>query len=308
VVFLGSDYFDEIIQYDLSPVVFDLDTLAGLSVAAERQKRLVGVHLKIDVGMGRLGIMPHQMEQFLRAIKTLPGLYLAGVMGHFSAADNIAGQGATKNQLQQFSDLVRNENICLQGMQAGEDGPLWHIANSAAIMHYPDTFFQLVRPGIALYGYHPGGGGQKCPFPLKPVMSFKTRVLQVKEVPAGYGVSYGHLFVTKRRTTLAVLPVGYADGYSRGLTGRAEVLIRGKRAAIRGRICMNACLADVTDIPGVSRGDEVVLLGSHSRNHFSGQDRSIFADEIAGWLDTISYEVLCLFGSSNDRVYLNEAS
>ncbi len=306
VVFLGSDCYDEIIYYNLSPVVFDLDNLAGLSAAAEKKNIRVGVHLKVDVGMGRLGIMPGQMALFLRTIKTLPGVYLAGVLGHFSSADNITETAATKKQLQQFSDLVQKKDICAEGLLDKDDAPLLHIANSAAIINYPDTFFQLVRPGLALYGYHPAGRGQEWPFPLKAVMSFKTRVVQVKEVPAGYGVSYGHTFITKRATTLAVLPVGYADGYMRGLTGRAEVLIRGKRAPICGRICMNACLADVTDIAGVSPGDEVVLLGSQPWEDSSGSEQTISADEIAGWMETISYEVLCLFGSSNDRIYLNE--
>lgn len=306
IILLGSDYFDEIIHYDLSPVVFDLDNLIRLSAFAASKMRVVGVHLKVDVGMGRLGIMPDQVVFFLAKIKTLPGVYLAGIMGHFPCADDMDERGVTLAQYQQFCDLVKREDVSDKEVPAGSGAPLLHIANSAALINYPDTFLQLVRPGIALYGYHPAGKKQDCPFPLKPVMSFKTRVIQVKEVPAGCGISYGHIFVTKRNTTLAVLPVGYADGYLRGLTGRAEVLIRGRRAPIQGRICMNACLADVTDIPGVRSGDEVVLLGSQTGGNFSDPQQTISADEIAGWMDTISYEVLCLFGSSNDRIYLNE--
>lgn len=309
VILLGSDYYDEIIHYNLSPVVFDLDNLAALSAAAVKKNSRVGVHLKVDVGMGRLGIMPDQADLFLRTIKALPKIYLAGIMGHFPSADNIEQMEATKTQFQKFSGLLPKEDG--NGKNGKEmpdniEAPLMHIANSAAIIHHPDMYLQLVRPGIALYGYHPAGRGQKWSFSVQPVMSFKTKVVQVKNVPAGYGISYGHVFVTKRATTLAVLPVGYADGYLRGLTGHAEVLIRGKRAPICGRICMNACLADVTDIPGVSPGEEVVLLGEQTCEDFSGSRQTISADEVAEWMGTISYEILCLFGSNNDRVYLHE--
>ncbi len=292
VVLLGSDHCQEIINYNLSPVVFDLDNLACLSKAAEKKGQKVGVHLKVDVGMGRLGIMPNQVVDFLKVCDDLPGVYLAGIMSHFPMADDAASSEKTSAQCRSFLDL------------AGEEQNR-HIANSAAIISYPDSYLNMVRPGISLYGYYPADSQEaRQQLDLTPVMSFKTRVIQLKDVPSGAGISYGHLFVTKRSTRLAVLPVGYADGYLRGLTGHAHVLIRGKRAPVCGRICMNACLVDVTDIPEVQVNDQVVLMGSQTSNDLNRALQTISGDEIAGWLDTISYEVLCLFGNNNDRVYV----
>ena len=175
-----------------------------------------------------------------------------------------------------------------------------HTANSGGILYFPDSSCSMVRAGISLYGYYPDGddgvkraNGEK----LQPVMSFKTSVLQVKTVPADTGVSYGHTYVTDRETTVAVLPVGYEDGLSRSLSNKGEVLIHGKRAAIIGRICMNLCMVDVTEIEGVQAGDEVVLLGSQ-------QDEIISGDAIAKLMGSISYEVLCLFGNNNQRTYV----
>ncbi|HSR35650.1 MAG TPA: alanine racemase, partial [Desulfurivibrionaceae bacterium] len=174
--------------------------------------------------------------------------------------------------------------------------PLAHIANSAAVLRFPGVHATMVRPGISLYGYYPSMVSARPEVALQPAMGFHTQVVQVKEVPAGYGVSYGHRFVTSRPTRLAVLPVGYDDGYLRSLTNKAQVLIRGQRAPVVGTICMNACMADVTDVPGVVPGEPVVLMGK------SGT-AAIDADAIAGWMGTISYEVLCLFGSRNRHVY-----
>ena len=161
----------------------------------------------------------------------------------------------------------------------------------------------MIRPGISLYGYYPDAsparGKTAAPMlQLQPVMSFKTRVVQVKELDTGCGISYGHTFVTRRKSRIAVLPVGYADGYLRKLSNRAEVLIGGRRAPVCGRVCMNATMVDITDLPPVYAGDEVVLLGHQG-------DAKITADEIAEWMETISYEVLCLLGTFNERIYLN---
>jgi alanine racemase len=186
--------------------------------------------------------------------------------------------------------------------QAGR--PLAHIANSAALANNYGTHLDMVRPGISLYGCYPEGlDTDSSPLRLRPVMGFKTRVLQIKEVEAGYGISYGHIFVTKRKSRIAVLPVGYDDGYLRRLSNRAEVLIHGQRAPVCGRVCMNACMVDITDLTGtdsVRAGDEVVLLGRQ-------QEEEITAEQVAEWLETITYEVFCLFGGKNKRVYLPAA-
>lgn len=300
VIFLGSDNADELVEHRLTPVVFDLGNLQRLSAKAMKRQTSIGVHLKIDVGMGRFGILPEEIPVFTQAIRSLPGVHLTGILSHFPQADQDTEMTCRQNQT--FARL--QEDIA----QASEPrhGLLAHIANSAALISCPESHHDLVRPGIALYGCSPSNGTAGTPQPkLLPVMSFQTRIMQIKEVPAGYGISYGHLHVTGRRSRLAVLPVGYADGYLRCLTGLAHVLIRGHRAPVCGRICMNACVVDITDIPTVDVGEHVVLMGTQS-----GPDgiAEISAAEIACWMKTIHYEVLCLFGNSNPREYLHVSS
>ncbi|MEN8134715.1 MAG: alanine racemase [Thermodesulfobacteriota bacterium] len=293
VILLGvrPDAFSVIVEFALQPVVYDLEGLAALAAYAEQQERQVGVHLKIDTGMGRLGIMPDQLDRYLELLKELSGVRLAGILSHFPRADDREDRTQAIEQNQRFAEILAKVRQCCGS------GPA-HIANSAAILNVSDSHYDLVRPGITLYGCYPLPEEKiSANLQLRPVMSFKTRVIQVKEVPTGYGISYGHTYTTKRPTRLAVLPVGYADGYLRRLSGRAHVIIGGQKVPILGRICMNACLADITDLDQVSAGDEVVLMGCQG-------GAEITADDIAAWSDTISYEILCLFGGSNRRLYL----
>jgi alanine racemase len=298
IVLLGGsrESYEEIINYKLTPVVFEVEFLTGLSETATRMKGEVNVHLKVDVGMGRIGVMPNEVESYFSLIKRLPGINLSGILSHFPVADEKDALDTTRLQLLKFKDIL----AYLKTKKSGET--VSHIANSAALMYFPKSHLDMVRPGISLYGYYPDGSPARAntigrTLELLPVMSFTTRVIQIKDVEAGYGISYGHTFVTSRKSRIAVLPVGYADGYLRKLSNRAHVLIGGRRAPVCGRVCMNATLVDVTDLPPVHSGDEVVLLGKQG-------DERITADEIAQWMETISYEVLCLFGSFNERVYV----
>lgn len=291
-VLLGAaaGFFPEIVEYDLQVVITDRDNLKALSGYCEKHRKKVEVHLKIDTGMGRLGVMPEEVSGYLDLLAELPGVPLSGVMSHFPRADE-PDHSYTEQQNRRFAEIAG-------GIRKRFPGAKIHGANSAAIINFPETHHDLVRPGISLYGYFPDPGMEgNTTIQLKPVMGFKTRVIQVKEVPAGYGISYGHTFQTERPTRVAVLPVGYADGYLRRLGGRAEVIINGCRVPVLGRICMNACMADITDLDLVEVGDEVVIMGHQGK-------AEITADEIARWSDTISYEILCLLGSSNQRVYL----
>jgi len=293
VVLLGAPWWthEAVVEHGLSPVIFDRQVPAALAARALAMGRQVGVHLKVDTGMGRLGVLPAQVGELVPELQRMNGVRLAGVMSHFPLAD-ARQAGPTLAQCRRFQAVVDQ----VPGL-AGP-GVARHIANSAAILRYPETWLDMVRPGISLYGCYPTRHLARPNLPrLTPVLSWRSTVLQVKEVEAGTGLSYGHTHVTRRTTRLAVLPAGYDDGYSRRLSGRAEVLIAGRRAPVLGRICMNACLADITGLDHVRPGDEAVLIGRQGAEE-------ITADEVAGWLGTINYEVLCQVGARNRRVYL----
>lgn len=279
-------------QYDLTPVVFDFASIERISQTAVTLHKEISVHLKIDCGMGRLGLIAEEATPLIQLVESLPGVHLGGVMAHFPLSDD--PKSTTSKELEnRFSELCQRLSL---------ETNILHIANSGAVFNLPDSYYNMVRPGIGLYGYYPDGGSGQVDLGedrLQPAMTFTTKVLQVKNVPANYGISYGHTYITKQPSTLAVLPVGYADGYLRALSNRAEVLIHGCRVPIRGRVCMNMCMVDVSKLHGVQPGDEVVLLGSQG-------DASISADEIGRWANTISYEVLCLFGNNNEREYLTK--
>jgi alanine racemase len=294
-VLLGfvAEQAEQFLLHDLTPVVFLHQDIEALSQAAVKHGQEIGVHLKIDCGMGRLGLLPAEVPAFRERIESLPGIFLAGIMAHLPEADQ--PQAASTPQIFScFRQTIDRLGPDFTGIR--------HIANSGAIMYFHDMHCDMVRAGISLYGCYPDGGasdGLGAGAGLQPVMSFVTRVAQVRDLPAGSGISYGHTYVTARPTTIAVLPLGYEDGYLRDLSNKGEVLIHGRRAPVRGRICMNLCMVDITEIPGVAVGDEVVLLGRQG-------DAEITADEIAGWMGTISYEVLCLFGNNNSRIYIDE--
>ena len=279
--------------YRLTPVVVDEFCLAELSSEALRQEQSIGVHLKVDAGMGRQGCLPARLESILRKINDLPGITLQGIMAHFPMADDPASSSTSAiarfffQQLEKLGELLPR-NIII------------HLANSGGILYFPVAHCDMIRPGIALYGCYPDGQqGAQHPeaIPLAPVMRFSSRIIQVKEVETGIGLGYGHSFITTRPTRIALIPVGYEDGYLRSLSNNGEALVHGSRVRVVGRISMNLTMLDVTDIDHPEPGDEVVLLGCQGENR-------ITADEIASWMDTINYEVLCLFGNLNTRVYV----
>jgi alanine racemase len=279
-----------LVEADLTPVLVDASFVSELSRLAGKLGRNVGVHIKLDAGMGRQGVLPEEFATAVQAVQRAEHVHLAGVMAHFPMADERQSESsaevlrtfiATTEQLRQLIP----EKCCL------------HLANSGGLFYVAGALFDMVRPGIALYGYYPDGAAGRAaaePPLLQPVMRFTSRVLQVRQVPEGKGLGYSHLYTTSRPTTLAVLPVGYEDGYLRSLSNRGAVLINGQRAPVVGRVSMNLTLVDITGLGTVQAGDEVVLLGRQ------GQEE-ITADDIATWMETISYEVLCLFGNLNER-------
>lgn len=285
------DECSEIAESALQPVVFDPEQLGILASSARDRGVKIGLHLKVDTGMGRSGVYPDRIPEFLQIIEETDGIYLAGLMSHFPCAEGMDIQGSLR-QHEIFRKLIYSlPGGLLQGAS--------HIANTAAMVRFPETHWDKVRPGISLYGYLPDKNN--CCLPgLRSVMSLKTEIFQVKQVPADTGISYGHSYRTNRPSRLALIPLGYNEGYLRLLSNRAQALVHGVRVPQVGQICMNVTVLDVTDLPGEVRpGDEVVLMGEQG-------EETIDADEIAGWMGTLNYEVLCLFGNLNHRRYLNK--
>ena len=292
ILVLGGVYggdVEEIFRFHLTPVVFKKDSLRLLSREAEKRRRKVMVHLKVDTGMGRLGVPFSLWPDFLKEVKRFAELEVEGILSHFSMTDE--GKGYTQNQWRAFQKAVALAE------EVGISCQYLHMASSATLMAFPSysASAKLVRPGIMLYGSYPSPTFRPL-IPLKPVMTLKTHIHFLKRVPSGARISYGGTFTTERNSLIATLPIGYADGYSRHLSNRGEVLIHGKRAPVVGKVCMDFIMVDVTNIPRVSVGDEVILMGRQGREQ-------ITVEEIAEKINTISYEVFCLIGKRVPRVY-----
>jgi len=293
IVVLGGAYegaWEALVEGRLVPALFRMDHLEALAKASARLGVKARAQLKVDTGMARLGALPDEVPALLVRAREL-GVDLEGVFSHFANAD-LSDAVTTQEQMVRFHGVLAD-------VDAAGFRPRWrHLANSAAMVALAPardrTVFTLVRPGLALYGVSPA----KWIAPLRPleaVLSWKTAVVHLKTVAPGTPVSYGGTWTARRPTRIATLPVGYADGYSRRLSNRAQVLVRGQRAPVVGRVCMDLCMVDVTDVAAASLGDEVVLLGQQ------GQD-NIGAVEVAGWVETIPYEVLCCVGARVPRV------
>lgn len=285
----GRDH-EVVVDRDLTPMVGDPSDVDQFSAAAQARGRVrFSIHVKVDTGMTRLGITADRFAEFLRHCARHPSIRVDGLATHFASAD-AQDPEPTERQLDLF---VR----CLdQARSMGADPQMIHAANSAATLRFPKTRFDLVRPGLVLYGARPSSHGQPLP-DLKPVLSFHTRINALRQVPAGTPVSYGGTFVTTRPSLIATIPVGYADGYPRSLSNRAQVLVKGRRAPVVGNVCMDLCMIDVTELPDVRVGDRVTLLGGEQG------EPVIFPEELASWAGTISYEVLCGISRRVPRVY-----
>lgn len=277
------------VAHRLTPVVHDRPQLAALAHCLRRRAHPYPIHLKVDTGMGRLGLSVDDVIAVLGESDWRRRLQVEGLMTHLADADS-ADPTYTDRQLDRFRSLI--ETVKTMGLRI----PLIHAANSAAVLRHPASHLSAVRPGLMLYGYHTLTAGTPPP-DLKPVLALTTKVVQVRQVAKGDSVSYNRTYVASRPSRIAVLAVGYADGYSRLLSNRGAVLLEGRRAPIVGRVCMDLTMVDVTDIPAVRPGSEAVLIGQQG-------GLRITADDLAVQVGTIPYEILCAIGPRVPRLYL----
>jgi len=287
----------QVLDYKLTQTIISREIAEAISAEASRREMEVPVHVKVDTGMGRVGVLPEEAVSFIHDIASLPGIKIEGILTHLASADE-EDLTYVREQVKTFDKVVE---AC---EKSGMHIPQVHAANSAGAINVPEARYNLVRLGISLYGQYPSENiksdcKESGRVKLQPALSFKTRVGFLKEVPPGTCISYGSTFKTSRESLIATIPVGYADGLNRLLSSRGQVLVKGRRAPIVGRVCMDYSMVDVTDIEGVEVGDEVVIYGKQ-------KGEEITVDEVADLLSTISYELLCAVDKRVCRFYIRE--
>ena len=290
--YVPPEQVPKLLALALSTTVYNLEMATALSEAAVSLGKPLNVHVKIDTGMGRVGLISnHALDETLQIAK-LEGIRIEGVYTHFASADSRSefDQAYTRQQIDRF------EQVCATLLQKGIDPGIRHAANSAGIIEYKRAHLDMVRAGISLYGLYPSGDIDPGSIALMPAMSLEATITSVREVPKGFKVSYGMTYETKKATRLASVPAGYADGYSRLLSSKGEMLVHGKRAPICGRVCMDQTLIDVGHIQGVKPGDTATLIGTQN-------GESVTADDLARLTRTINYEVVSSLTSRVGRVY-----
>ena len=286
------EHSEALVTYDCQPAVCTIEMVAALAHDAEKVGKHVSIHIKVDTGMGRIGIYPDQVQEFLEQCLAYPAIHVRGIMSHFPRADE-ADKTFSYQQIETFKRIVE--------MVEPYDIEVRHMANSAAILDLPDSYFDAARPGIAIYGLRPSWDIQNPHVnDLRPVLEWKSRITFLKEVPAGTGLSYGHIFETQRPSLIATIPVGYGDGLSRNLSNNIDFLVGGVRCPQVGRITMDMSVIDVTALRGqVNLGDEVVIIGAQGKEQ-------ITADELALKLGTINYEIVTAISHRVPRIVLSK--
>lgn len=284
---------DELLKYDIEQTVYSYEYACEISKKAAMQNKTAKIHIALDTGMGRIGFMPQDKSlDEVYKISKLPNIIIEGLFSHFSTSDE-KDKSYTHAQIKKFNWFY--DELLKRGIKIN----IRHIANSAAIIDMPEVHFDAVRPGIILYGYYPSKDVSKDKINLKPAMSLKANIIHIKKVKSGEYIGYGRKFKTSRESLIATLPIGYADGYTRLLFNKAKVIINGKFAPVVGRICMDQCMVDITEVGNVKIGDEVIIMGSDGSLKFD-------ADNIADLLGTISYEVTCMVSKRIPRVYMKK--
>ncbi|MGG7176854.1 alanine racemase [Clostridium paraputrificum] len=284
------EFAEELISNNIEQTVYDLEYAKKLSEVALSLGKKSKIHIALDTGMGRIGFIPNDKNfEDILEINTLEGIEIEGLFTHFSTSDEENKEYTHEqfSKIQKFSDMLIKNGINI---------PLKHASNSGAIIDLPETYLDAVRAGIILYGYYPSDEVKKDRLDIKPALTLKTKVCHVKELEKDMYISYGRTFKTNKKSIIATIPIGYADGYSRLLSGKAKVIINGEFAPVVGRICMDQCMVDVSHIKNVKVGDEVILLGKKGNLKFD-------ADDIAEIMGTINYEVICMLKQRVPRVY-----
>ncbi len=285
-------YADTIIQYDITPVVCSAANAAAISEAALKAGKVVKGLVAVDTGMGRIGYLPDDPQAIadIQQMEKLDGFKIKGLFSHFATAD-AADKTYARQQEQRYNAFY--EKLTAAGVKI----PMKTFANSAAIMELSSVHFDAVRPGIILYGCYPSAEVDKNQLSLKPVMSVKANIVHLKKVPQGSTISYGRKYTAPRESLIATLALGYADGFPRPYSLVGKVIVNGVFAPLAGNICMDQCMVDVTDVPDVKVGDEVIIMGSDGTN-------TILADDIGNATGTINYEIVCAFGQRLPKVYV----
>ena len=280
-----------VIDYDIIQGIYSYEDAAALSEIAVDKNKTAKIHLKIDSGMGRIGFLPNEesIDNIVK-ISKLPNIEIEGIFTHFAKADE-TNKSFTEIQYERYNwvlEKLKEKDIQIR---------IKHVSNSAAIIDLPEYNLDMVRPGILLYGYYPSEEVNKDKLPLSPAMTLKAKISNIKTLSENTGISYGHLYSTTKESIIATIPIGYADGYSRSMTGKGFVYIKGKRVPIVGKICMDQMMIDVSDLDNVQIGDEVILFGTGNKNYPQ-------VEEVATLLGTLNYEIICMISRRVPRVYI----
>ena len=289
----GEEAVEDLINFDITPSVFTYEFAKALSYEAERQEKFTKIHIKIDTGMSRIGFLAGEnneeiVDEIIK-ISKLPYIEIEGIFSHFATSDEY-DKSYTLLQYGRFMD------VCNRLEEKGLNIPIKHICNSAGIMMYPEMHLDMVRPGVILYGMYPSDEVDKSRLDLIPAMTLKSTITHIKEVEPGRGVSYGKEYITDKKTKIATVPIGYADGYLRKLAKHGKMIVDGVKVPIIGRICMDQCMIDVTNVHNIDKGDEVIIFGREG----------VTVDDLAEWLETINYEVSCVIGKRIPRIYTKD--
>ena len=286
-------YADTIVKYDITPVFCDSANAKAFSDAAAKAGKVVSGLIAVDTGMGRIGYLADDLDyaaEDLKKVAALPNFRIRGMFSHMSTADAF-------DKTYSHQQEAKYNRFYEAMTAAGIEIPFRTLANSASVMEIPSVYFDACRPGIILYGCYPSDEVDVNQLSLKPVMSVKANIVHLKDVPAGFSVGYGRKYISQKPSKIATIALGYADGYPRPYSAQAKVIVNGVIAPIAGNICMDQCMIDVTDVPDVKVGDEVIVMGTDGKN-------TILADDIAKATGTINYEITCAFGQRLPKVYV----